>query len=390
MSMKRFLITVILLGFAPYSIASDVETLFNKAIAQAKQQCGIKSFSRDMNSLNDCIAKQNDPNILEKPECNLCLVNEIAHNQDVENFIKRPAEQVTFTQWYDPVIKNKYEKAMYEKLPRDTTSYRHFINENAYDRFYTSGIGNLERKLLVQEAQSAYDDTKNVCVVDMEDLYGTRDYVDAIKTQDAPTYHIGMSGKSGVGQGHAFQTVTRSVPNTKPITFVVNTGKYKDKQNAVDYYEYRFNLDAHRCKRSPFCDKSYIRERKQKRGPQWGEKLPFIMVEHDLQKNGDPSKMYDGNCGLYTYNFLKATVSYIKNGAQKFNALCDAGELEKAGNVLVEDMKHHLPMYYDCSSGHCKQKSHQDIEKYHRDLRWDVSGKICMQELKKLADAKTA
>lgn len=388
--MKRFLIILTLFGLASYGIASDVETLFNKAIAHAKQKCGIKSFKRNMAYVKECITAQNDASITEKPVCNLCVVNEIAHNKDVENFIKRPAEQVTFTQWYDPVIKNKYEKAMYEKLPRDTTSYRHFINEDAYDRFYTSGMGNPERKLLMQEAQSACDDIKNVHVVDMEDLYGTRHYVDAIQAHDEVTYHIGMSGKSGVGQGHAFQTVTQSVPHKKPITFVVNTGKYKDKQKAVDYYEHRFNLDAHTCKRSPFCDESYIRERKQKRGPQFGEKLPFIMVEHDLQKNGDPSKMYDGNCGLYTYNFLKATASYIKNGAQKFNALCDAGEFEKAGELLVEDMKHHLPMYYDCSSGACKQKSHLDIEKHHRDLRWDVSGKICMQEIKKLAHHKTA
>jgi hypothetical protein len=66
---------------------------------------------------------------------------------------------------------------------------------------------------------------------------------------------------------------------------------------------------------------------------------------------------------------------------------CNIGEYEQAKEILHAGMKQYLP-YYEKSAAGWERKSRVEIEKYHRNLRWHLSGKIMMGELKKISQSQ--
>lgn len=366
--MKYMLVVIVFVGTC--NAGDSVESLFNNAIRRAKETCSIKSFGRNLDYIKKCIATQTT---VPTHECDTCLIQELTTDKNFEAYIERPAEQTTFTERHEPVITNQYEKKLYKSLGKDGAACRYYVDKDEKASFYTVFLENNARLLLTERLKAAFAQSDTIEVHDLGDnISRMRYHVDSHANIAKDQYHVGAYKQFN----HLMASVIKYSAQHKPITFVLNS---EDSETVNYMLEPKFNL-GYKCIGNPeLCDR-YLKT--------WREKLPFVDVSHHLQRK-DPSRRVDHNCGLYTYDFAHAAASYLTGkNTQQFNKACNQGDYAQAADLLREGMKPHLPMYYDCAHTVCTEKPRIDIEKYHRNVRWDISGQIIMSELKKKAMRK--
>lgn len=101
-----------------------------------------------------------------------------------------------------------------------------------------------------------------------------------------------------------------------------------------------------------------------------------IDASHHLQTADD-----DGNCALYTLNFVNAIITLLNdpNRADNIYQLAlNANRNNKRAkkelvNIFQHDLKALVPFYYDQSSG--RPKSPEELKQIHLEQRWNLGGK---------------
>ncbi|GAB4231674.1 MAG: hypothetical protein Tsb0021_10150 [Chlamydiales bacterium] len=105
-------------------------------------------------------------------------------------------------------------------------------------------------------------------------------------------------------------------------------------------------------------------------------KVPFLDASHHIQ-----TAKNDGNCVLYTNHMLQAVSTFLSHNenADKVYALAlkvnDGSEEEKAdaaeklSTCFREDIKQHLPFYYNEDGS---AKNEEELQKFHLRRRWEV------------------
>ncbi len=315
-----------------------MEDQFNHSMRKIKQKCNLHSLRKGIQELDSC------------------LISEMVDNRDIKRYLQRPLEKTPISIKNEPIITNKYEEELYNTLGKTGASYRSYIKKNGNGRFYTAGTPRADRFLRRSAKKHIGQLDKNVILKSNgHDIYSLSDVVhcNAEKIRNNE-HHVSMHDKDD----HAFASVVKYSPEHNPITFLLNSTKSNDYHS---YLEYRFNLDKTGEKRLPFVDASF-----------------------DLQhENSYPE---DSNCSLYAFEFAKASAAYLhNNNTGDLHKACVAGNHTSAAQILRNGMKRYLP-YYTCSAeGTCTEKSQADIQKFHIELRWLISGKVIWKTLKSIA-----
>lgn len=344
--MKRILVITIFSSIFIGATNKDSDSLFDAAIRKAKQAYHIKSFRRGLEACKNCIDKQvfKGAQKLKQPE--LGLLQELASNKEVLDFINRPAEQVTFNDFHEPVIASKKEQALYNILDADA-SYRGSIKNGSFFRLdMGKGLQEYTTMILEQTLRRGLPTANNEVHINAHgtEVQALRQHVEATAPQVTSDYY---KVNKQYENGHAFVTVVKYSTAHEPITFLINSWSAEGYFNSL---ERRFN-------------ENYATPRL------------FIQASFDLQKISD-GIVVDYNCHLYALEFAKAAIQYLQNtDTTELHAACVSGEYVHAASLLHEGMKPYLP-YYECVNGGCTEVSRDTIRKHHRSLRWHISGRV--------------
>lgn len=294
-----------------YSVAGElIEGPFNGAIRKAKLMCAIKSFKRELADFKSSMHAS------KTFGAKLSFINELAASKEIEEYIKRPAGQVVFTERHVPVISNKYEKSLYDIFDH-YASYRGLIHRGS---FYESpsgqgrGIQEYTKFVLSELVAQGASESKNRIQLNIDggDMQNLRQSID----EQAPkvTSDCYLISKHYEG-GHAFVSVIKYSTQHEPITFLVNSwgsdGYYSSLKGRLNDGQPTARL--------------------------------FVQASFDLQKLNDGT-MVDYNCFLYALEFAKAAVQYLQNNdTSQLHADCLSGNYNHAASLLHEGIKSYLP-----------------------------------------------
>jgi hypothetical protein len=345
--MKRVLIlSIIAVGSAVLAGQDAVEMRFNDVIRSTKHLFHISSFKRELEMLKN---REQD---LHQRFRNFILY--LMSNGDFERYINRPVEQVHFDEKHEPQIANKYEQTIYDIL--DTKSvYREHIKSK---KFFQVASGQYEQtraytqSFLKQMVAQKNNFEKNAVYFndaggDTEELRETIKRNRTIITKSE--WHLTLHRQGG----HYFLSIVKYGQEQAPITFLV------DSYDGVSY--------------------------------DIGNENILVNAHFKLQNLGtdyEQSDVVDYNCHLYSFEFTKAAMRYLQeNDLSLLERACMMQDYVSATNILHTGMKHYLP-YYTFKDGSYVRKARTEIEKYHRNLRWEISGLSLVSEFKKITEQK--
>src|SRR5262249_8581445 len=117
------------------------------------------------------------------------------------------------------------------------------------------------------------------------------------------------------------------------------------------------------------------------------KKRPFIEASFDLQQVS--GAIADYNCFLYALEFAKAAIQYLQNSdLSALHNACVKGDYTVAASLLHEGLKQYLP-YFTKVNGTYAALTRDEILKYHRDIRWKISGLVMQDFLKNITNQST-
>lgn len=277
--MKRLITIAALACFTNTGFADgSLEELFNKAIRDAKNVCGVKSFNKGMRQAGSCIEYREAYGEQASPACDSCLLQELAKNNDVEKYINRPVEDLIFNKRHEPKIQNTYEQKLYRWLGFLSASYRANITpywndsdeaktDTIVDLLYSQGDfysdgrfdGGTTQTVLGQLSMDEYNSEHIQLNTDAGNISALREQVDNdVASIKGEHYQVNKH----VDGAHAFVSVVKHSPYHEPLTFLLNTRKgwY------TDYVNKSFNRKENKQKR-PIIDASIDIQKNNKENP---------------------------------------------------------------------------------------------------------------------------
>jgi hypothetical protein len=349
--MKRLFFAFITISSVFSAYAQDaIEQRFDVAMRQTKLALQIKSIRHELEMLKNELQTQKDA-LSARAQA---FIKALIANPDVEGYLNRSPETVSFSDLHVPELVNKKEQKLYEFFST-CAAYRGLIKDGSFFRRYSGSVNGVQQytKARLQEWHTlGLKTAKNKIVFEIN---GGSPQTLRQKIADTQLnikqveWHVTMHCEGG----HHLLSVIRYDPVHTPLTFMIDT------YNGGSYFI--------------------------------GVEYPLVDAHFDLQNlqtPQEPSLVSDFNCHLYTCELTKAALHYLQNhDTVQLQEACNIGEYEQAKEILHAGMKQYLP-YYEKSAAGWERKSRVEIEKYHRNLRWHLSGKIMMGELKKISQSQ--
>ncbi len=350
--MKRlFFIGIALSAVFSASAQDSLEVGFDAALRSLKAALHIKSLRRELEQLKESVIAKT-----EAPDRFRALLQEIGTNHAMVDYIMRPADAVTFSDQYNPVITNKKELFLYEYMG-SYAAYRSFIKEGSFFRRYSGSVNGVQpytKSVVAALHEQGKHTARNTVMFEVEggNCYYLSQKIAATQTTiQGAEWHVAMHNQGG----HHILSITAYDPAHAPLIFIIDTHNGGTYSVTGDYVA----IDAH----------------------------------FDLQNLGlvmEPSMVSDYNCYLYTFGLTKAAMQYLQNhDLADLKQACESADYKRATKILHCGMQQYLS-YYQLSNGQYVRKSRVEIDTYNRNLRWQLSGEILLSELKKLAQQKKA